>query len=97
MPRRFKMIIPPGEVEAMQLTPENIQKAETWSGGIQVVQGDPFDGTLKFTAINIPTEREGAVRAEPYWWVIKHNDGHFETMGPEEFAATYERVEGDDG
>jgi hypothetical protein len=69
MPRRFKMIIPPGEVEAMQLTPENIQKAETWSGGIQVVQGDPFDGTLKFTAINIPTEREGVAK------LLKRFDG----------------------
>ena len=92
MPRRFRHIGPPGEVEALQLTPEKITRAETWTGGIQVVQSDAIDTSLKFVAMNIPTAKEGAIRAEPYWWIIKHPDGHFETMGPEEFEATYELV-----
>ncbi len=97
MPRKFRLIIPPGEVEALQLTPEKVQRAEAWTGGVQVVQGDPLDSNLKFVALNIPTEKEGAVRAEPNWWILKHPDGHFSTMGPEEFEAKYELAVDDGG
>ncbi len=92
MPRKFRLIIPPGEVEAIQLTPEKVRRAEIWTGGVQVVQTDPVDQNLKFIALNIPTEKDGAIRAEPYWWIVKYDDGHFETMGPEEFEAKYELV-----
>lgn len=89
MPRRFKLIVAPDEIEAMQLTPETIARAILWTNGIEVVEKDPFDNKLTFVALNIPTEREGAIRATENWWIIKHPDGHFSTMGPNEFAETY--------
>ncbi len=92
MPRRFKLIVPAGEVEAIQITPDSITRAETWTGGVQVVETDPLDSKLRFVALNIPTQENGVLRAEENWWVIRKPSGTFEVMGPERFANTYELV-----
>jgi hypothetical protein len=88
MPRKFRLIIHPGEVQAIQLTPESVKRAATWCGGVEVVETDPHDSKLKFVALNIPTAR-GVLRAEEGWWIIKDADGTMHVMGPEEFAHTY--------
>lgn len=90
MPRRFHLIVsPPGDVEAIQVTPEKVDRAALWVGGVKVIETDPFDSSLKFVALNVPTEN-GVIRVPEDWWIIKRADGALEKMGPEEFAATYE-------
>lgn len=88
MPRKFRQLIPPGEIEAIQLLPQSSKSAAEWCGGIEVVEIDPLDSKLRFVAMNIPTERE-VLRAEEGWWIVKDSDGLFHVMGPQEFTVKY--------
>lgn len=90
MPRRFHLIVSePDEVEAIQVTPDKVDRAAAWCGGVKITETDPLDSKIKFVGLNIPTT-QGVVRASEDSWVIKRADGSFTVMGPHEFAAKYE-------
>jgi hypothetical protein len=89
MPRRYQVI--PYEVEAIQLTPESIDRAEIWSGGQRVTEVDAIDHTQKFVALNIPT-MTGVKRAQQGDYVVKHGRGQIEVMSERQFQQTYQLV-----
>lgn len=99
----------PVEIEAMQVTRENVAEVSAWCGGrvIKIEKlGDPTD---VYVALDIPT-LEGTMRAETFhsstWdgkrytggdYVIRGVQGEFYPCKPDIFAATYEPVPGSEG
>jgi hypothetical protein len=75
-------------VEAIQLTPSNVQEVAEWCGGMVVEEIDPQDNS-KLVALNIPT-LEGPVRASENDFVIKGSGGQFSTMHPNAFDRRFE-------
>ena len=93
MPRPYKSIeLIPVAVEAIQLTPESVHRAAVWSGSVEVEEIDPFDKTIKFCALNVPT-LEGIKRCQEGDYVVKDNDGNFSVMKKHEFEAKYHLVD----
>lgn len=88
MPRHYHLTVGGGEVEAIELTPEKLDKALLWTGGVQVVEIDPFDNVLRFVAINFPTAGE-IRRASQGDFIIKDGLGNLSVMGPNEFHSKY--------
>ena len=90
LPRRYHLIVGGGEVEAIELTPGNLDKAISWVGGagVGVVEIDPFDDTLRYVAINLMTI-DGIVRVSQGHFVIKDALGNVTAMGPNEFNEKY--------
>lgn len=89
MPRQYRLVA--GVVEAMQLTPQQVQAAALWCGGMEVEEIDPMDSTKKFVGLNIPT-LDGVKRAGQGDYILKHLSGQFEVMSLREFEAKYEPI-----
>ena len=94
----------PVEIEAMQLTRENVAEVAAWCGGRVVEDPKPSDPTDVYVALDIPT-LEGVMRAETFhsstWdgrryrggdFVIRGVQGEFYPCKPDIFDATYEPV-----
>lgn len=92
MPRKYHLIVGGGEVEALELTSEKLEKAVTWTGGVEVVSRHPMNGALRFAALNFPTST-GIGRAEEGDYIIKDALGNFSVMKPGRFNLTYELEE----
>ncbi len=88
MPKEYVLIT--HTVLAMQLTPERVLDAEMWTNGLKTTSVDPFDSTLKFVELNIPT-LAGVKRASQGDWIVK-KDGVFEVMSDMEFRRMYQEV-----
>jgi hypothetical protein len=89
VPRFYQLI--PVSVEAIQLSAENVERAATWSGGIQVIEYDAIDKTRTFVALNIPTVF-GVVRVSEGDYIVKDQKGHFSTMSAAQFESKYEAI-----
>lgn len=88
MPRRYHLVVGDGEIEALELTPEKLDVAVSWTRGVEVVEIDPLDNRLRFVAINIPTS-SGHKRASEGDFIIKDALGNLTVMGPNEFRSKY--------
>lgn len=90
--RKYQAVLVGAPVEALQVTPETVARAVLWCGGVEVEEIDPLDNKKKYVGINVPSEH-GYSRAGENYWIIKHSDGSFGTMGPEEFSHTFRLLE----
>lgn len=99
----------PVEIEALQLTRENVAEVARWCGGRVVEEAKPGDPTDVYIALDIPT-LEGTMRGETLhsstWngrryiggdFIIRGVQGEFYPCKPDIFEQTYERVEDTDG
>lgn len=95
----------PVEIEAMQVTRENVEGVAAWCGGRVVTEVKPGDPTDVYVALDIPT-LEGIMRAETFhssaWdgkryaggdYIIRGVQGEFYPCKPDIFEQTYEPVE----
>lgn len=94
----------PVEIEAMQVTRENVDTVAAWCGGRVYREEKASDPPDVYVALDIPT-LEGVMRAEtfhPSTWdgrryaggdfIIRGVKGEFYPCKPDIFAATYEPV-----
>lgn len=93
MPRQYRLI--PVSVEAIQLTPESVQRAAQWCGGVEVEEIHPTDSSKRFVALNIPT-LEGVQRASEGDYIVKELSlvakGRIRVMRAREFESKYEPI-----
>lgn len=89
MPREYQLI--PVNVTAIKLTPESVERAAQFSGGIQVEEIDPFDRSRRFVALNIPT-LYGMKRASEGEYIVKDQKGIITIMSPSEFESKYQEI-----
>ncbi len=89
MPKIYRLIV--SNVEAIEVTPDSVQRAAVWCGGRIASEIHPFDNTVRYVAINIPT-LEGVKRASEGDFIIKSDDGSFDVMGGNAFRRKYEPV-----
>ena len=93
MPRPYQTIeLVPVAVEAIQLTPESVHRAAVWCGGVEVEEIDPFDNTIKFCAMNVPTIH-GVQRCQQGDYIVKDSEGNFCVVKRAEFEAKYRLVD----
>lgn len=84
----------PIEVQAMQVSIENVQDVADWCGGRlddYLMPIGPYY-VLPCKVVSIPT-LEGVMRAEPGDFVIRGVHGDFYTCKSHIFAETYEEVQ----
>lgn len=91
MPRHYHLVVGDGEIEAIEITPDKVQKAALWTGGVEVVEIHPLDKTIKFVALNFMTP-DGIKRASEGHYVVKDALGNFSSMGPNEFHSKYKLI-----
>lgn len=78
-------------VEAMEITPETIDRAVNWSKGRQVEEINPFDPDgPRLVGINVLTE-DGVIRVSERDFLVL-NRGTFERVSRGEFQAEFELV-----
>mgnify|MGYP003409105752 FL=1 len=95
----------PVEVEAIQVTRENVKEVANWCGGRVVSLSSSRDPQDEYVALDIPT-LEGVMRAETFhqstWrggryhggdYVIRGVQGEFYPCTPDIFEETYEIVD----
>ncbi len=74
----------PVEIQAWQLTRDNVYEVAKWCGGRVVQQAKPGDPTDVYIGLDIPT-LEGVMRAETFateeWDGHKYNGGDFVIRG----------------
>ena len=93
MPRPYESIeLIPVAVTAIQVTPESVHRAAVWSGSVEVEEIDPFDKSIKFCALNVPT-LDGVKRAQEGDYVVQDNEGRFDVIKKAEFEAKYHLVD----
>lgn len=89
MPKRYRLI--PVSVEAIKIEPDSVQRAALWCGGFEVTEVDPDTATVRFIALNIPTEDE-IMRASLGDYVLKDNRGKITVMAEADFESQYELI-----
>jgi hypothetical protein len=89
MPREYELI--PVHVWAIELTPDSIERAKIWCGGMEVVETDALDNTKKFVALNIPT-LQGVKRASQGDFIVRDVDGVIDVVSPEKFKREYRPI-----
>jgi len=79
------------EVEARQVTQENVSEIAEWCQGVVIEEHDPFDNSKIFLSLNAPT-RLGGRRAGEGDYVVEVTNGRFEVHGSIYFETAYEPV-----
>ncbi len=79
------------EVEAVQLTAENIAEVAEWCQGKPVVEKDAFDSSKVYAALNVPSWV--TTRASEGDYIIKDGLGTFHVRWPESFEGDFEKME----
>lgn len=93
MPRPYRSVeLFPVAVEAIQLSAESVHRAAVWSGAVETEEIDPFDKTVRFVALNVPT-LQGIERCQEGDYVVKDNEGNFGVVKKSEFEAKYALVD----
>lgn len=85
----------PVAIEAVRVTPQNVEWVAAWCGGKVERIASPRDPDDVWVALTIPT-LEGVMTANTHHggdWVIRGVRGEFYPCKPDIFEATYERVE----
>lgn len=77
------------EVEARQLTEENVSELAHWVAGLAVKELDPFTHE-EHVALNMPT-LEGVVRVSKGDYVVRTSDGEFSRCSERTFQETFEQ------
>lgn len=77
--------------EARQVTEASASDIASWTGGVEVVEYDPFDSSKTFPAVNVPTH-DGMERAGLNDWVVLRQPKTFEVLPNEYFFTKYESV-----
>lgn len=85
----------PVEIEAVRVTPDNVDEVARWCGGRVVRESKPSDPSDVYVALQIPT-LEGVMTAQTYHggdYLIRGVAGEFYPCKPDIFDATYEPVQ----
>jgi hypothetical protein len=77
-------------VEAVQLSPDNIDEVADWCNGVVIKEQDAVDRDKFYVALNIPT-LDGNRRASQGQYVVRGNGG-FKVMGQTMFESMYQSV-----
>lgn len=78
-------------IEAVELTKDNVDELSKWCGGRPVEMKDALDEEKTFVGLNIPT-LEGTMRASEGDFIIKGLRGEFYPCKPDVFHAKYEEL-----
>lgn len=78
-------------VEANELTHENVEAVALWCGGVSVVEHDALDHNLTFFGINVPTSN-GIKRAQEGDYIVRQLIGDFIVVKSYEFSKKYEAL-----
>jgi len=90
VPREYQLI--PVHVTAIQVTPESIERAVTFSGGREIEEIDPQDSKKRFVGVNFPT-LSGVKRASQGDYIVRdHVTGELSVMAKREFERKYELI-----
>ncbi|NWO15734.1 MAG: hypothetical protein HLX46_02570 [Corynebacterium sp.] len=81
----------PVEIEAIQLTKDNVHEVTAWCGGQAAESLVPWTGRGLKTVLNIFT-LEGKMMADYGDYIVKGVKGEFYPCKPDIFAETYEEV-----
>ena len=79
------------EVEAVQLTKENVTEVADWCTGKEVVEHDALDSNITYVGLNFLSEGNIQRLAEGDW-LIKNEQGDFHFLWPNSFEEYYEKV-----
>ena len=82
------------EVEAVQLTPQNIHEVADWCTGQEVEEIDALDNTATYVGLNF-LSWNGAIRASEGDYIIKDGLGTFHSRWPHAFEENFEKVGND--
>lgn len=77
------------DIDAVELTKDNVAEVAEWCGGRVVTEKDALDEEKTFVGINIPT-LEGNMRGSEGDFIIKGLRGEFYPCKPDVFKAKYE-------
>lgn len=78
-------------VEANQLTHDNVEAVALWCGGVSVVEHDAIDNNVTFAGINVPTPH-GMQRAQEGDYIVRQLIGDFIVVKAYDFAKKYEAL-----
>ncbi len=79
------------EVEAAQITSDNVKDLTAFCGGLIVEELNPFDTHQTFVGINVPTP-DGRRRASEGDYVVRNHNGEFRVFKHGAFLSMYEPV-----
>ena len=85
---RWNQTEKPVEVEAVQLTHDNVKDVVAWCDGLEVVEQDPTNPSITFAGINVLTQ-SGMVRLSEGQYLIRGTSGHFFVAGPNTFEHNF--------
>lgn len=82
----------PKDVDAIQLTQDNVSQVADWCGGVMVLEVDPEDDAIELWALNVPSIKAetGVARASDGDYVIRDEHNRFSVMSSGEFTNKYE-------
>ena len=78
----------PDEIEAIQLSRENIEEVAVWCGGEIITEPKASDPSDVYMALTVP-RANGPLDAQINDYVIKNARGRFEVMKPNLFVTKY--------
>lgn len=76
------------EVEAVQLTTDNVDEVAAWCEGLAVQEQDSLSGEI-YVGVNVPTIM-GNLRASEFDWVVKSPRGTFYPHKPGAFDDAFQ-------
>lgn len=88
MPQKYKLMSTGEVFEAEQLKHDNGMELVDWCGGRPVTEVDPFDDSLTFFGINVPT-LAGTRRCSDGDYLVRSDNGYFHVVHKYEFEHTY--------
>lgn len=83
----------PDEVDAIQLTRENIEEVAVWCGGEIITEPKASDPSDVYMALTVP-RANGPIDAQVGFYVLKNARGRFEVNSPEIFEKKFGRSYG---
>lgn len=86
MPKKYMWNL--GEVEAEQLTSDNVAEVAYWCNGHTVEEIDALDDSKTFAALNVFT-LNGPKRAQEGDYIVKFPAGNFLVVPSHKFLAKY--------
>lgn len=76
------------EIEAVQITPANVDEVIEWAGGAKVIEHDALDHEKTYVGMNLQTDL-GVKRVQQYDWVCKDEQGRFYSLSEKTFNLLY--------
>lgn len=76
------------EIQAVELTHDNVTEVAKWCNGLEVREYDAEDRSKEYVGVNVPT-LEGKVRASEGAFITKDIQGRFTVRSPGRFKSLW--------